>query len=252
LNSARWLAGGWYLDEYVKKNVYSSLRNAIISKLLYINKSIEKFGSGFERIDSLCKDAGLKYSYDFLKMGNIMNDELMYNRFLDGDDDALEELIEKYGNALTLYIAGYTGNIHDAEDLMMDAFAYLVAKRPRIREGGFRPYLYKMARHYALRYLQKKRRHREFSLEELEITPEAEKLTEEIAFTKERKEILHLCMEKLPADYREALYLVYFEEMSYKEAAAVMKKREKQLDNLVQRGKKQMHALLEKEGIDHA
>ena len=31
---------------------------------MFLNKSIEKFGSGFKRIDSLCKDAGIDYSYE--------------------------------------------------------------------------------------------------------------------------------------------------------------------------------------------
>ena len=31
---------------------------------MFLNKSIEKFGSGFKRIDSLCKDAGIEYLYE--------------------------------------------------------------------------------------------------------------------------------------------------------------------------------------------
>ena len=38
-------------------------------------------------------------------------------------------------------------------------------------------------------------------------------LLEEIVRTKERNQILHLCMDELNPDYREALYLTYFEEM---------------------------------------
>jgi len=38
-------------------------------KILYLNKSIEQFGSGFKRINSLCKDAGVKYSYENTKNG---------------------------------------------------------------------------------------------------------------------------------------------------------------------------------------
>jgi len=71
-------------SEYVKKNVPSSLRNATISKLLYLNKSIEKFGSGFKRIDSLCKDAGLKYSFDFLKNGFLFK---VYRKNLPGPEN---------------------------------------------------------------------------------------------------------------------------------------------------------------------
>ncbi|MDY3301552.1 MAG: ATP-binding protein, partial [Lachnospiraceae bacterium] len=51
-------------EEYIKKDLESEIRNPAISKILFLNHSIEKFGSGFKRIDSLCKDAGVKYSYE--------------------------------------------------------------------------------------------------------------------------------------------------------------------------------------------
>lgn len=56
-------------EDYINKNLQSSIRNAAISKILYLNKSIEQFGSGFKRINSLCKDAGIKYSYEFADNG---------------------------------------------------------------------------------------------------------------------------------------------------------------------------------------
>jgi ATP-dependent DNA helicase RecG len=51
-------------EEYIKQDLESEIRNPVISKILFLNKSIEKFGSGFKRIDSLCKDAGIEYSYE--------------------------------------------------------------------------------------------------------------------------------------------------------------------------------------------
>ena len=51
-------------EEYIKDNIESEIRNAMIAKILYLNKSIEQFGSGFKRIDSLCNDAVIKYSYE--------------------------------------------------------------------------------------------------------------------------------------------------------------------------------------------
>ena len=42
----------------------SEIRNPTIAKLLFLTKTIEQFGSGFKRIDSLCKDAGIKYKYE--------------------------------------------------------------------------------------------------------------------------------------------------------------------------------------------
>ena len=51
-------------EDYVKKNIASVIRNELIAKTLYLNRSIEQFGSGFKRIDSLCNDAGVKYTYE--------------------------------------------------------------------------------------------------------------------------------------------------------------------------------------------
>lgn len=51
-------------EEYIKKDLESEIRNPVISKILFLNNTIEKFGSGFKRIDSLCKDACVKYSYE--------------------------------------------------------------------------------------------------------------------------------------------------------------------------------------------
>lgn len=67
-----------------------------------------------------------------------------------------------------------------------------------------------------------------FSLENLAEEPEARTLVEEVIKNREQSRILHLCMEHLNAGYREALYLTYFEELSYAQAAQVMGKSVKQ------------------------
>lgn len=178
-----------------------------------------------------------------------VNDITLYQRFLSGDDSGLQRLMERYGNSLTLYIDGYLHDIHEAEDLMIEAFAYFVAKRPRLRDDGFRAYLYKSARHLALRCLQKKRRKQLFSFDDLEQEPESDVLLETLVQTDERNQILWRCMDELVPAYREALYLVYFEGMRHAEAAAVMRKTEKQIADLVYRGRASLRKTLEREGI---
>ena len=110
-------------------------------------------------------------------------DETLYRRYLDGDDDALGALMERHGNRLTLYLDGYLHDIHEAEDLMIEVFAYLIAKKPCIRDGGFRAYLYQSARHMALRTLAKQRERSCFSLDALTQEPEARELVEELTET---------------------------------------------------------------------
>lgn len=177
-------------------------------------------------------------------------DETFYHRYLNGDDAGLEALMKKYGNPLTLYIDGYLHDVHEAEDLMLDVFAYLFTKKPRIRDGGFKAYLYKTARNMALRH--KSKRKCLFCLDELTDESDGQLLVEEVIRTEERNRILHFCMGEMNPDYREVLYLTYFEGMSYAQAAEVTGKTVKQITNMVYRGKESLRRLLEREGITNA
>ena len=119
----------------------------------------------------------------------MVTDEELYGQYLCGDETGLELLIKKYGDPLTLYIDGYLHDVHEAEDLMMETFSWLFMKKPRIRNGCFKAYLYKAARHMALRH--KSRRRIIFSLDNLTREAEAQTLVEEVVRTKERNQILH-------------------------------------------------------------
>lgn len=182
----------------------------------------------------------------------MMTDEALYRAYLDGDDAGLALLMERYGNRLTFYINGYLRDMYDSEDLMIEAFAYLISKKPRIREGCFKAYLYKMARNFSLRFIAKKHLNHSFSFEEIDKEPESKVLIEEIIQKEEFNQSLYLCMGQLKPDYREVLYLVYFENMHHSEVAKVMKKSEKQVSDLVYRGRNSLRKYLEQEGITNA
>ena len=62
-------ASNYSPEEYIKNNIESEIRNEKIAKVLYTDKSIEQFGSGFKRINSLCSDARLRYSYENSRNG---------------------------------------------------------------------------------------------------------------------------------------------------------------------------------------
>lgn len=202
------------------------------------------------RQDKHLTDTPLHFSIRKKEVNAMVCDGDFYRQYLNGDDAGLEALMEKYGDPLTLYLDGYLHDIHEAEELMLDVFAYLFTKKPRIREGGFKAYLYKAARHMALRHKSKRRLM--FSLDALTDEPDAQLLAEEVIGTAERNRILHGCMGEMNPDYREVLYLTYFEGMSYEQAAEVMGKTVKQITNLVYRGKESLRKLLEREGITNA
>mgnify|MGYP005935676299 FL=1 len=180
----------------------------------------------------------------------MISDEALYRQYISGDETGLDELMKRYGNPLTLYINGYLHDVHEAEDLMIEVYSYLFTKKPRIRDGGFKAYLYKAARHMALRH--KSKRKPLFSLDTLTGEPDGRLLAEEVIRTEERNRILHFCMDEMNPDYREVLYLTYFEGMSYAQAAEVTGKTVKQITNMVYRGKESLRRLLEREGITDA
>ena len=151
----------------------------------------------------------------------MSSDETLWSRYLEGDESGLIGLMDRYGSSLTFYIDGY---LHDVDG----------------------------ARNLALRFVAKNRRHRCFGFEDLGQDLESKTLIEEVVQTQERDRILRQCMEQLNPDYREALYLVYFENMRHAEAAAVMRKSEKQVADLVYRGKHSLRKRLKQEGITSA
>ena len=60
---------------------------------------------------------------------------------------------------------------------------------------------------------------------------------------------MHRSMEKLNPEYRQILWLLYFEEFSHAEAAAIMKKNSRQITNLLYRAKAALKTELMKEGF---
>lgn len=205
-------------------------------------------------VNTLEKTTRFAYNTDDMTaergVGGMISDEELYRQYLCGNETGLEALMRKYGDPLTLYINCYLHDVHEAEDLMIEVFSYLFTKKPRIRDGGLKAYLYKAARHMALRH--KNRRRLFFNLDDLTEEPDGQTPVDEVVRTKERDQILHFCMDELNPDYREALYLTYFEGMSYLQAAEVMEKSEKQITNMVYRGKERLRGLLEREGITNA
>ena len=182
----------------------------------------------------------------------MISDETAYRRYLDGEEKAADLLVERYGDALTLYINGYLGDIYEAEDLMIEAFSRIFAKeRPVTGAGAFKAYLYKTARNLALRH-RKKHRFSCLRLDELSFEPQSDVLADTQLVRSEQRRQLYAALQKLKAEYREALYLVYLEGLSYRNAAAVLGKSETQITNLVHRGKQSLKRILDQEGFTHA
>ncbi|MBQ3704826.1 MAG: RNA polymerase sigma factor [Clostridia bacterium] len=178
-----------------------------------------------------------------------MSDDELYSRFLAGEMSAADQLMIKYMGQLIMYLDAIIHDIRDAEDLVIETFAVILTKHPSIREGGFRAYLYRAARNRALRFRIRKRRMNIFILEENIGEELLSVQTEDEFFRDERRHAVLKCLNRIDPDCREALWLTFFEGLSYAEAAAVMGINVKKVDNLLIKGKQRMRTELAKEGI---
>ncbi len=171
-----------------------------------------------------------------------------YRRFLDGDDSGFVEIIKDYKDGLMLYINNYVRDLHIAEDLTEDTFFKIVTKRPRFSgKSSFKTWLYAIGRNVALDYLEKHSKQKDIPLEDIRYRTDEEKLIETDFFCEEQKILLHRAMSRLKPEYRQILWLVYFENFSNKEAATVMKKNVHNIETLVYRARLALKEELKKE-----
>lgn len=179
-------------------------------------------------------------------------DDRIYRRFLSGENEIYGELMRIHGDDVVRYLYGLLRSWEDAEDLMIEAFAQILVKKPSIRSGSFKAYLYKTARNLAARHHGRMKRLEASRLEDLSDTLAAAERTEDQVRDRERRRTMYHCLGRIEPELREALYLVYLEDLKYQEAAAVLGVSTKRIDKLLQRGKLRLREELEKEGITDA
>lgn len=173
-----------------------------------------------------------------------------YRRFLDGDETAFDQIMEEYADGLIFFIYRYVLDYGDAEDIAIDVFSDLLVHRNRYNfKIPLKNYLFMLGRSRALNFIKRRNRIKPVDLVEAEPLFTEKDFPEEMFLVNEQKQLVHQALRQLPAEMEAAIHLIYFEELSYEEAAKVMKKTRKQVDNLLYRAKKQLQRILGKEGM---
>lgn len=177
-------------------------------------------------------------------------DEKLYEDYIaDNDENALRLLLEKYREPLTLFLKCYVRDINDAEDLMLDTFAVIASKKSRFRgKSSFKTWLFAIAYKLAMQHLRKMH----IQTEELSGDEETTFPADYEILREEQNKQLYMALNNIKDDYRQILFLLYFEEITETEAALVMKKNKGQIYHLVSRGKEALKKELERMGFDYA
>ncbi len=176
-----------------------------------------------------------------------------YRRFRDeGDENGLAEIIRQYRDGLIYYIFSIVGDIHAAEELCEDVFVLLGTKKPRDKgTGSFKTWLYTIGRNRALNYLKRHRHTASISIEELSEFSDERYSPERTVLIEEQQISLHDAMNRLKPEYRQILWLYYFEGFSLQDAAAVMKKSVHSTETLIYRARKSLKSQLEMEDFHY-
>ena len=172
-----------------------------------------------------------------------------YRRFLDGDESGFVEIVRDYKDGLILYLNSFTANISAAEELAEDTFVRIGIKKPRFSEkSSFRTWLYAIGRNMAIDRIRKEARWKTEPIDER--TDAADRESLENAYIREESKIaVHRAMSSLKPDYRQVLWLTYFEGLSNKETASIMKKSVHGIETLSYRARQSLKKVLESEGF---
>ena len=177
-------------------------------------------------------------------------DKKLYNDYLNGEKEAFEILYNKYKNKIEYFIYNIVKDYQKAEDIAQETFIYVIQHQMR-ENSSFKYYIYLVARSKALNYINVEKRRNEITEKYLANADEKiEKDVLDIITAKENKKELLESIELLDERYKNAIYLVNIEGLSYEETSKILGENLQSTKNLIHRGKKQLRKILLKKGFD--
>lgn len=177
-------------------------------------------------------------------------DKKLYNDYLNGEKEAFEILYNKYKNKIEYFIYNIVKDYQKAEDIAQETFIYVIQHQMR-ENSSFKYYIYLVARSKALNYINVEKRRNEITEKYLANDNEQiEKDVLDIITTEESKKELLESIELLDERYKNAIYLVNIEGLSYEETSKILGETLQNTKNLIHRGKKQLRKILLKKGFN--
>jgi len=183
--------------------------------------------------------------------GGKLTGEELYKRFLAGDSRAFEELVAIYEDDVSRFIYGNVRDFHETQHLTIDTFAQLALNKKTFKgKSTLKTYLFGIAKNLTAQHIRKRKRELHISFEEVaELNIDNGETIYVILEKNERKTVLKEAMRELKQDYNAVLLLLYFEDMSYKQAGQIMNKSERQIKDLAYRAKAALKKKLENSDI---
>lgn len=168
---------------------------------------------------------------------------------------SFEELVAAHYNTLLRIAVQQTGNRAEAEDIVQETFLKLLETGRQFHaHPDAKAFLIRMTVNRCRNYLKSARHTRNIALTD-EIT---EHLPDSGGFGSAETDALMQAMQTLRPEYRNVIYLYYYEEYSIKEIAAILRKRSNTVSSWLTRARNQLKEVLrydslsEDDGANHA
>jgi RNA polymerase sigma-70 factor, ECF subfamily len=153
-----------------------------------------------------------------------------------GDREAFSQLVGRYERELYSYLRRYLGDASMAEDAFQTTFLQVHLKCDQFEEGRkFRPWLYTIATNQAIDAQRRNKRHRNVSLDRntkpdgaddvgtlMDLLTSSEPAPERRLEASQQRDWIRTAVAELPDGLREAVNLVYYQGLKYREAADIL------------------------------
>lgn len=188
------------------------------------------------------------------------SDEELIGNYIQGDDQALKALIDRYTQSLYHFVVRFVGVMH-APDIVQEVFikVWKNLKKFDISKAHFKTWIFTIARNTITDYLRKKKIpvFSEFDgVDEGESFADSvvdgEDLPDEMLMKLEDTELLTTLLDTLSPDARAVLVLYYQEDMTFKEIGEVLGKPLHTVKSKHRRALEQLRKRVEEQGFDSA
>jgi RNA polymerase sigma-70 factor (ECF subfamily) len=152
-----------------------------------------------------------------------------------GDLSAFGQLVTRHQTSAWNAAYRFVGNTADAEDIAQEAFLRILDSADRYRPtASFRAYLYRIVARLCFDLSRRKRQRRHVGLPD----PAEDYAAPEGVFVRgERTAALRQALDSLPPAQKMAVILRYYEDLGYREIAAVLKTTDKAVERLLARAR---------------
>lgn len=183
-----------------------------------------------------------------------VSDGILAQQSLQGDQDAFEQLVRRYSNALFDYICRFLHDYDAASDIVQQVFLQLYLSLPKLRTAEpLKGWLFRVAHNRCLDELRRKRvihfselqmSSEEDDLSPLDIIPDHRPLPEEVVERHDVQMALQEAITGLPPKFRAVVLLRYTAQLSFAEIGHTLQMPEATAKTYFQRAKPLLRTML--------